>query len=58
MSDPQTAAVIGAAFEVHNALGHGFLEAVYRNALRIELLARDIPFIAEAAIPVYYKKTS
>ena len=29
--------IIGCAFAVHNALGYGFLEKVYENALRIEL---------------------
>jgi GxxExxY protein len=28
-----TRSIIGAAFEVHNILGTGFLEKVYRNAL-------------------------
>ena len=53
--DSQTAAIIGAAFEVHNTLGHGFLEAVYLNALCLELMMRDIPFRREIAIPVFYK---
>ena len=53
--DSQTAAVIGAAFEVHNTLGYGFLEAVYLNALCLELMMRDIPFRREMAIPVFYK---
>ena len=28
-----TEAIIGCAYRVHNALGHGFLEKVYENAL-------------------------
>ncbi len=32
-----TEKVIGAAYKVYNALGHGFLEKVYENALALEL---------------------
>ncbi len=32
-----TEQIIGCAYKVHNALGSGFLEKVYENALRIEL---------------------
>lgn len=32
-----TEKIIGAAFEVHNALGNGFQEVVYQRALAIEL---------------------
>lgn len=53
--DPQTYEIIGAAMEVHRQLGHGFLEAVYQEALAIELVKRDIPFEREAAGPVEYK---
>ena len=38
--DPTTAAIIGAAIEVSNALGAGFLEKVYRRALSEELRLR------------------
>jgi GxxExxY protein len=35
--DDLTQKIIGCAYKVHNALGPGFLERVYENALRIEL---------------------
>jgi GxxExxY protein len=54
--DTQSAAVIGAAFEMHNLLGHGFLETVYLHALCNELLLGEIPFHREMAIPIYYKE--
>ena len=31
-----TSRIIGAAFEVHNTLGYGFLEKVYRRAMQVE----------------------
>jgi GxxExxY protein len=46
--------IIGAAMEVYNTLGPGFLEAVYQEALAYELEKRDIPFKAQTDIPVYY----
>lgn len=51
-SDPRTYAIIGAAMEVHRRIGPGFLEAVYHEALEIELTARKIPFASEVRIPI------
>jgi GxxExxY protein len=53
--DPQTYAIIGAALEVHNQLGNGFLEGIYQEALAIELELRGIPFHREQMLTVTYK---
>ena len=50
-----TEAVIGAAFEVHGALGYGFLEAVYRNAMAVELKRRGLSAVVESRMEVRYK---
>ena len=48
-------AVVGAAMEVYNELGTGFLEAVYQEALEIELTDRGIPFESQKELPIHYK---
>ena len=48
--------IIGAAMDVYNNLGNGFLEAVYSEALCIELRARDIQFKKEKELEILYKE--
>ena len=50
-----TEQIIGAAFEVYNHLGHGFLESVYRKAMLMELAQRGIAAVEEDPIAVKYK---
>jgi GxxExxY protein len=47
--------IVGAAMAVYNELGFGFLEAVYQEALEIELTARNIPFIAQQELRITYR---
>ncbi|HEY7088422.1 MAG TPA: GxxExxY protein [Tepidisphaeraceae bacterium] len=48
-------AIIGAAIEVHRALGPGLLESAYLRCLCHELAMRGIPYICEHALPISYK---
>jgi GxxExxY protein len=48
-------AIIGAAIEVHRELKNGFLEAVYQEAMEIELADRAIPFVPQKPITIFYK---
>jgi GxxExxY protein len=47
--------VIGAAIEIHRALGPGLLEAVYEECLAKEFTLRQIPYERQKPIPFIYK---
>ncbi len=49
-----TEKIIGASYNVHNTLGHGFLEKVYQNSLAIELRSLDFKVDIEKPIKVLY----
>ncbi len=53
--DPLTGAVIGAAIEVHRALGPGLLEKAYRDCLMHELRLRDVECASEVPLDLSYK---
>jgi len=55
LKDPLTAAVIGAAIEVHRVLGPGLFETVYEECLAWELEHRSLAVRRQAAVPVVYK---
>jgi GxxExxY protein len=50
-----TDAIIGAAIEVHRALGPGLLESAYEECLARELELRRIPFERQKPLPIKYK---
>jgi GxxExxY protein len=47
--------IIGKCFEVHNNLGTGFLEIVYKDALEYEFQQAGIPYSREEKYEVHYK---
>ena len=47
--------IVGAAMEVSNNLGCGFLEAVYQEALEFEFYDKNLPFEAQKRIVITYK---
>ena len=53
--DQELYGIIGAAMEVQNELGMGFLELVYHDALNVELGLRGIPYETEKPIAITYK---
>ena len=47
--------VIGAAIEVHQELGPGYLEKIYEQAMALELKCRRLAFETQVPVAVYYK---
>ena len=46
--------IYGCIYAVNRKLGAGFLEAVYQEALEIELKRKDIPFISHQELEILY----
>ena len=46
--------IIGAAIEVHRALGPGFLESIYEEALKVEFAERGLHYDAQKEIQIKY----
>lgn len=53
--DPLSNQIIGAAIEVHKALGPGLLESAYEKCLAHEFALRGIAFERQKTMPVVYK---
>ena len=51
-----TRKAIGAAMQVHKALGNGFQEVIYQRALEIELPFFKLTFNREFEMPIYYRE--
>jgi GxxExxY protein len=52
--DELSSKVIAAAIEVHKKLGPGFVEAVYEQALKLELSKQNIPYKSQKQIEILY----
>jgi GxxExxY protein len=57
-NDPLTERIIGVFYEVYNELGFGFLESVYREAMRIAVEQAGLRVEAEVAVPVSFRGRS
>jgi GxxExxY protein len=53
--DALTEIIIGCAYKVHNTLGSGFLEKVYRKSLAIEVAKKGLRAEQEFPIKVFYE---
>ena len=53
-----TEQIVGAAIDVHRALGPGLLESVYESCLEFDLIERGLRTQRQVALPVIYKEVS
>lgn len=53
--EPNSGSTIGAAIAVHRALGPGFVESIYQNALCVALTNRKIPYRTQTAVTVCFE---
>jgi GxxExxY protein len=53
--EPLTEKIIGAAIEVHKALGPGLMENIYEECLCYELKLRGLSFQRQVEVPLFYK---
>jgi GxxExxY protein len=51
----ETHQIIGVCMEVHNNLGHGFLEIVYKDAIELEARRKSIATEREKEFQIEYK---
>lgn len=51
-----TESIIGAAIQVHKALGPGLLESAYEACLAFELAERGHRVAQQKPLPIYYRK--
>lgn len=47
--------LIGACMDVHNELGHGFSEIIYKDALEVSFQQENISYSREKKYNVYFK---
>ena len=55
MDDTITYQIIGCAMNVHNTLGNGFQEVIYQRCLAIEMRIKNLQYVREIEIPIFYK---
>jgi GxxExxY protein len=55
--DDLTQRIIGVFYDVYNELGYGFLECVYREAMRLALSQAGLSVSCEVPIPVEFRGT-
>lgn len=53
--DPLTEKIIACAYKVHNALGPGFNERIYHNALKIALVENGLKYQTEKSYNISFQ---